>query len=213
MVRPISGQSPSNTLSAGTYQAECYQPIPLDIQSRIISKSFKEGCPIPMGDLAYLQITHFDMDGGICMGELIVHMKIAMKIMEIFRDLHEVKFPIEKMQLIDDYDADDDRSMEANNSSAFCYRSITGQPGIVSKHGLGLAIDLNTRMNPYVKGDYIAPSNGKKYTDRSLDEPGMIHPDSAVVRAFKERGFEWGGDWTTRKDYQHFEMDPAKVLL
>jgi hypothetical protein len=21
-----------------------------------------------------------------------------------------------------------------------------------------------------------------------------------------EAGFDWGGDWTTRKDYQHFEV-------
>lgn len=27
---------------------------------------------------------------------------------------------------------------------------------------------------------------------------------------FTEKGFEWGGDWTDRKDYQHFEL-PSEI--
>ena len=25
-------------------------------------------------------------------------------------------------------------------------------------------------------------------------------------KLFTEAGFEWGGDWTNRKDYQHFQL-------
>jgi hypothetical protein len=91
--------------------------------------------PIPIEDLAYVQVSHYDLKGKICSGELVVHKKLAEPVMQIFKDIFEAKFPIEKMRLIDEYDADDDRSMEDNNSSAFCYRSITNRPGVVSNHG------------------------------------------------------------------------------
>ena len=42
------------------------------------------------------------------------------------------------------------------------------------------------------------------YTDRSRNDPGMIHADDAVVRAFAARGWAWGGYWSSLKDYQHF---------
>lgn len=160
-----------------------------------------------MSDLAYLRVMHYNMDGVACLGELVVNVKIAEKVMEIFQEIFDAKFPIEKMRLIDNYGADDELSMSDNNSSAFCYRSITNKPGFVSKHGLGLAIDINTRLNPYVKGSCIAPSNAVKYVDRTLNEPGMIQADDVVVTAFKKRGFKWGGDWTSLKDYQYFEID------
>lgn len=204
-------EQPISSIVSGTYRACYYNPIPSDIVQKMIGKSYKENCPIPVTDLAYVKVTHYNLKGEICSGELVVHKKIAAAIMEIFQDIYFAKFPIEKMHLIDEYDADDDRSMEDNNSSAFCFRSITNRPGVVSNHGLGLAIDINTRFNPYVKGDAISPSNARKYIDRSLNEPGMIHPQGAVVMAFKKRGFSWGGDWKALKDYQHFEIDRKKV--
>lgn len=194
-----------------TYKASYYHPIPTSIVQKMLGKSYKEECPIPITDLAYVVVTYYDMQGKICSGELVVHKKIALLVMDIFRDIYEAKFPIEKMRLIDEYDADDDRSMEDNNSSAFCFRRNTNRPWIVSNHGLGLAIDINTRLNPFVKGDKVAPSNGRKYADRSLTEPGMILPNDAVVRAFKERGFTWGGDFQSHKDYQHFEFDRSSI--
>lgn len=202
---------PISSISSGTYTARYYNPIPPNIAQKMIGKSYKENCPIPITDLAYVQVTHYDMNGKTCSGELVVHKKIADRVMEIFQDIYAARFPIAKMRLIDEYEADDERSMEDNNSSAFCFRSMTNKPGVVSNHGLGIAIDINTRLNPYVKGDNIAPSNARKYVDRSLNEPGMIHAEDAVVRAFKKRGFEWGGDWKSLKDYQHFEIDRKTI--
>lgn len=202
---------PVSSISSGTYEAAYYNPIPDHIVQKMMGKSYKVNCPIPMTDLAYVKVTHYDMKGQLCSGELVVHKKIAGIVMDIFKDIHAAKFPIAKMRLIDEYDADDDRSMEDNNSSAFCFRSITNKPGVVSNHGLGIAIDINTHLNPYVKGDHVSPSNARKYVDRALNEAGMIKPDDAVVKAFKQRGFEWGGDWKSLKDYQHFEIDRKKL--
>lgn len=198
-------------LTSGSYQGSYYNPIPPHIVQKMVGRSYKEECPVPLTDLAYVRVTHYDMEGRICTGELVVHKKIAPEVVRIFEEIFAARFPIEKMRLIDEYEANDDRSMEDNNSSAFCFRSITNRPGVVSLHGLGLAIDINTRINPYVKGDVVAPPNGRQYVDRSQNVPGMIHPDSAVVRAFKERGFSWGGEWTTLKDYQHFEAPRSTI--
>jgi len=103
------------------------------------------------------------------------------------------------------YEADDDRSMAANNTSAFNCREVTGRPGVWSEHAYGRAIDINPIQNPYVtsKGDVLPPA-GAEYVDRSRTAPGMIHEDDAVVRAFRGVGWVWGGSWTSVRDYQHF---------
>ena len=52
----------------------------------------------------------------------------------------------------------------------------------------------------------IQPATAKAYCDRSWDFPYKIDHEDLCFRLFTEAGFEWGGDWTTRKDYQHFEL-------
>lgn len=218
---PGSGQNccqdcmiPIDSLVAGLYEAYAYQPIPEDIVENMLGRSYKTGCPVAITDLAYLRVTHYDMQGQICLGELVVHQKIARAVMEVFEELFANGFPIERMQLIDAYEANDDLSMENNNTCAFNFRDIVNKPGFVSKHGLGLAIDVNPLWNPYVKGDMILPPSGSKYVDRTLDQPGLIQADGMVVNAFKKQGFTWGGDWMPIKGYidlQHFEMDPSTL--
>ena len=107
-----------------------------------------------------------------------------------------------------EYDADDESSMSDNNSSAFNFRFISHTTKI-SKHGMGMAVDINTLYNPYVKtvdGELsIEPANGADYIDRSRDFSHKIDHDDLCYKLFTEHGFEWGGDWTHSKDYQHFE--------
>lgn len=62
--------------------------------------------------------------------------------------------------------------MSDNNSSAFNFRFISHTTKI-SKHGMGMAVDINTLYNPYVKtvdGELsIEPANAADYVDRSRD--------------------------------------------
>ena len=113
------------------------------------------------------------------------------------------------MRLIDAYDGDDNRSMEDNNSSAFNYRLIAGTNRL-SKHGLGYAIDINPLYNPYIRPDgqggmLTEPVGSEPYADRSKSFLYKIDEQDLCCRLFKERGYIWGGDWTTVKDYQHFQ--------
>jgi len=126
------------------------------------------------------------------------------------KELYENQYPIEKMVLIDEYEADDEKSMEDNNTSAFNYRSINGSTKL-SKHSLGLAIDINPRYNPCVRtidGELsVEPANGNAYTDRTQEFPYKINENDLCYRLFTEHGFTWGGSWNSLKDYQHFEKD------
>ncbi len=175
---------------------------------RMRDKSFKPECTTLRSDLRYLQVLHCNEQGETLIGELVCHKDIAEDLLYIFRKLYEAKYPIERMVLIDEYDADDEASMADNNTSAFNFRYVSGTRKM-SRHSTGMAIDINPRYNPYVrwrKGKrMISPDNGKKYADRSKDFPYKIEKDDLCYRLFKERGFIWGGDWTNSKDYQHFE--------
>lgn len=184
--------------------------IPDDIFAKMQGKSYKDDCTVPRDDLRYVHVLHMGFDGEVKEGELVVSKKIADDVLEIFEELYKADYPIEKVRLVDEYDADDESSMSDNNSSAFNFRFISHTTRI-SKHGLGMAVDINTRYNPYVKtvnGKLsIEPANGADYVDRSKDFAHKIDHDDLCYKLFKEHGFTWGGDWTHSKDYQHFERD------
>lgn len=184
--------------------------IPDDIFAKMQGKSYKEDCTVPREDLRYVHVRHMGFDGEAKDGELVVNKAIADDVLAIFEELYKADYPIEKVRLVDEYDADDKASMSDNNSSAFNFRFISHTTRI-SKHGLGMAVDINTRYNPYVKtvdGKLsIEPANGADYVDRSKDFPHKIDHEDLCYKLFKEHGFTWGGDWTHSKDYQHFERD------
>ena len=118
---------------------------------------------------------------------------------------------IEKMRLIDVYGGDDNRSMEDNNSSGFNYRLIAGTTRL-SKHGLGMAIDINPRYNPYIRPDgtggvIVEPKGSEPYADRDGRSPYLIKEGDLCLELFREHGYTWGGDWHTVKDYQHFQKN------
>jgi hypothetical protein len=156
-------------------------------------------------DLRRLRLPYRDFEGQSRTGTLIVHKEIAGEVAEIFQQLFDHGFPIARMEPVDDFGGSDDRSMEANNTSAFNCRDVTGQPGKFSNHSWGRAIDINPLTNPYVKGGKVLPPQGREYLDRTRDYPGAVLADSFIVKLFAEHGWTWGGSWTDRKDYQHFE--------
>ncbi len=185
-----------------------------DIFARIKGKSYKDNCTVPVSDLRYLHVLHVGFDGETHEGEIVCNKYIAEDLLEIFEDLYEAKYPIEKIKLVDEYDADDERSMSDNNSSSFNFRFISHTTKI-SKHGYGLAMDINTLYNPYVKtvnGQLsIEPANAGAYVDRNQDFPYKIDENDLAYKLFIAHGFQWGGSWSSSKDYQHFEVSDAVV--
>ena len=181
--------------------------VPDEVFLRMQGKSYKADCPVPREELRYLRLSYCDAKGQTQTGELLCNRVIADALVDIFRQLWKAGYRIERMQLIDDYDADDQRSMEANNTSGFNYRTISGTNEI-SKHGRGLAVDINPLYNPYIRGQHVEPKGGRKWAfgrNSRKDIPYKIDHNDLCYRLFLKYGFRWGGDWKSRKDYQHFE--------
>ena len=161
---------------------------------------------ITPGDFRYVHVLHIGADGNVHGGELIVNKKIAEDITDIFIKLYEAGYRIEKIKLIDEYNGDDDLSVQDNNTSSFNFRFVAGSKHL-SKHSLGMAIDINPLYNPYIVNGKVADW-GAPYTDRTKDFPYKMTKDDLCVKLFKQHGFKWGGDcWKNTLDYQHFEKN------
>ena len=186
------------------------------IFSKIKGKSYKDNCPLPLEDLRYLHLLHKDLQGNTLEGELICNVYIAAALLDIFIKLYGANYAIEKIRLIDEYNADDETAMRDNNSSCFNFRFIS-HTNKISKHGLGLAVDINTLYNPYIKEvdgkRILEPATAEDYVDRSKEFPYKIDKNDLCYKLFTEHGFEWGGSWENRKDYQHFEIPDTVVKL
>ena len=186
------------------------EPIPDGVWARMQGKTYKENPYIGRDDLRHIRALHWNYDNQMHVGEMVCNALIADRVVSILRQLFDARYPIQRMLLPDVYDADDETQMRDNNSSCFCYRNIAGSTNL-SKHARGLAIDINTLYNPYYRDlddgtRFIQPATAEAYCNRDWDFPYKIDHDDLCFRLFTAAGFEWGGDWTTRKDYQHFEL-------
>ena len=175
-----------------------------EIDSARLTHSWRPGCPVAPRDLRLLTLTYWGFDDQAHQGELVVNARHAEAIVSVFARLFEVRFPIERMELVDVYEGNDDRSMVANNTSAFNCREVAGSPGVLSQHALGTAIDVNPLINPWVHSGKVDPPEAAQYADRSKAWKGAIYADDVVVRAFAAIGWGWGGYWPGSYDYQHF---------
>lgn len=190
----------------------CFKAYPINdaIFARMQGKSFKQNCTMPRASLRYLRVLHRNTEGKTQLGEIVCNQSIANDLLDIFRKLYEAGYKIERITLIDDYNADDETSMRANNTSCFNFRVVSGTTKL-SKHSQGLAIDINPLYNPYIhlNNGKVEPANGKPYAtnrtaNRKVPVP-FINTSDLCYRLFIQHGFRWGGAWRTVKDYQHFE--------
>ncbi|RRD00334.1 M15 family metallopeptidase [Prevotella sp. OH937_COT-195] len=175
---------------------------------RINGKSWRKGCPVGRRELCYLRLLHRNAKGQIQTGEMVVNRKIAERVTSIFKELYLQNYRIESIFLVDNYGGDDEKSMAANNTSCFNYRRVEGSAKL-SKHAYGMAIDINPKYNPYVRGKKVSPENGRKYAfNREVrkDIPYEIDRNDMAYKLFTKAGATWGGNWKTMKDYQHFQF-------
>lgn len=184
-------------------------PLPDSVFARMQGKSYPAGCPIRRSELRYVRVLHVGFDGRTHVGELVCNKAIAADLIDVFKTLYEERYPIESIRLIDDFDASDERSMRANNTSCFCYRAVSGSRKL-SAHARGMAVDINPLYNPCVRHlrsgrTVVQPQTASRYADRQKSFPHKITQQDAAYKAFTKYGFRWGGAWRSVKDYQHFE--------
>lgn len=180
------------------------EPLPDAVRREMTGVSWRPEprCP-PLDALALVHLVHRDFTGDRAEGELVVAAAVTEAVIEVFRRLWDVGFPIAQMRRVDAFGGDDERSMAANNCSAFNFRTIAGSTHL-SLHALGTAIDINPVQNPYLVDGRVDPPAAAAFLDRADVRPGMIVRPGPVVAAFDAIGWDWGGDWTSRKDYHHF---------
>ena len=180
------------------------QPVPETVKVRMQGKSMPDNATIGFDELCYLTVFYYDYEGDIKKGELVCNKVLAHDLLCIFRALFSREYPINSIRLVDDFDASDEASMRANNTSCFNYRTVAGTK-ILSKHAFGMAIDINPLENPFVKGSRVQPETATEYVDMSRDFPHKIDENDFCKEVFESFGFQWGGHWHRAKDYQHFE--------
>jgi poly-gamma-glutamate capsule biosynthesis protein CapA/YwtB (metallophosphatase superfamily) len=184
------------------------ESVPSAVQQRMTGSSHDPArCPVELTDLRLLTMRYVGFDGRAHTGQMVVHHRHARGLVGVFRELYEARFPIRRMQLIDAYGGDDNRSMAADNSSAYNCRTVAGT-STFSDHAYGAAVDINPVENPYVTANGVLPAAGRRFVDvdRSRDAEtarGVIVADDVAVRAFARIGWKWGGVWN-EPDYQHF---------
>ncbi len=206
---PAATSPPSVTTPSPSIAKTSLSPAPATIQpvnAADLGPSWRPGCPLEPGQLRRVEVDYIGFDGNTHRGALIVNQDLAAEVVAIFEELLQLRYPIEKIRTVDNYPAaDDELSMQDNNTSAFNCRDIPGT-GRWSQHAFGRAIDLNPLLNPYIdRTGAFQPRNAGPYVDRTRTDPGLLHAGDPAVRVFTDRGWRWGGYWRTPIDYQHFE--------
>lgn len=171
--------------------------------------------------LSYLEIPYYSTNNGVKTGEMIVHQKLADEVLLIFQELYNIKYPIETMELVDNYGANDWKSIQANNTSAFNYRNANdGQRDLdnLSNHAYGKCIDINPLVNPYIINYHNRaarpytthkPEDGPNGTDSSnnfddkfikrdtmegwtdVEKRERIAKDTEIYNIFTKYGWTW----------------------
>ena len=170
------------------------EPIPPSVRAHMPSRH--RGCPVPPSRLRLMTVSFWGFDGRSHTGRLVVHRDAARPVRRALHVLYDARFPIRRMRLVDDFGASDDRSMAADNTSAFNCRRAAGSTHW-SEHAFGRAIDINPRENPMLLDGRAFPRNARRRGQ------GVIRANGVAVRAFARVGWGWGGSWTS-PDYQHF---------
>ncbi|MGD0167838.1 MAG: M15 family metallopeptidase [Gaiellaceae bacterium] len=183
-----------------------YSVSPIGPVFRAQMTSWHKGCPAPISNLRLVGVSFWGFDGRPHQGRLVLSKDYTSPVIKALRTLYYDRFPIRRMKLVEAYGSSDNRSMAADNTSAFNCRGVPGS-GSWSEHAYGRAIDINPLENPEIRNGVVSPPGGRKFTNRSKWARGMIHSGDAAVRAFAAVGWRWGGYWHSLKDYQHFSWN------
>ncbi|MBB5390925.1 MULTISPECIES: M15 family metallopeptidase [unclassified Herbaspirillum] len=171
--------------------------------------------PVPCARLSTVSFDYTDFDGATRSGSVVVLDAVAPQVESLFGELLLRSTPLASAMPLENFDGDDEKSMAANNTSAFNGRPMTGG-GAWSKHAYGAAIDINPLQNPYVgkagspQQQVLPPQAGADSLQRAPLRPGQAED---LVGVFYDHGFlVWGGNWKEPIDYQHFEIGSREFI-
>lgn len=204
---PVSSPAPTSATHSTTTPAGFQVQVDPIYEARkarmIAAGSWNTNCSVAFDDLRLVRLSYWGFDDQSHTGELVLNADAVDAVVAAMRQIYQARFPIRRMVTVEEYGADDETSMRADNTSAYNGRFVEGTT-TCSQHAYGRAIDINPLENPMVKDGRVYPATAGDYVDRNQDVTGMIQPGDVVVRAFADVGWPWGGDWHSLKDWQHF---------
>jgi hypothetical protein len=182
---------------------ETVEPIDAATRARM-GDSWHEGCPVGLDQLRHVTVSFIGFDGGHHTGELIVAASVDDQVVDAFRALFAMKYPIEQMAIVTTADLDAPATGDGNVTAGFVCRSVRGGSQW-SSHARGLAIDVNPFQNPLERRDgLVIPELASAYTDRARVRPGMLRDGDVAVDAFTALGWTWGARFRAPIDTMHF---------
>jgi hypothetical protein len=189
------------------------RPLSAPQRAQLIDDAWHPGCPVALSELRLLSVSHVGFDGDTHIGQLVVNRDVARPLVNVFRRLYALRFPIRHLRVADIYGPRRLWPKDGDVSGSFWCREAVPSPctggtgtGSWSNHAYGHAVDLNPVENPYVGCGRTRDPASRPYFDRSRLRRGMVTP--AVVAAFRSIGWGWGGAWTgSTKDYMHFSVN------
>ncbi len=202
---PSSGNKKSHAINNNF----SYGPLPESVKKKLIDTGvWKNGCPVPLERLAYVQFLYYNYDGTVEQGSIVSADIVASNILNVFYNFYQNKYPIEKTGGGDP---------TGGGTGMFNCRQITAGTGF-SLHSYGTAIDISYYRNPYI-GNYKVLNQGiaasavlvpniapLSHLNREVAQPGF---NEVIAPLMRQHGFsEWGGDWLNRTDYMHFQTSP-----
>ena len=177
-------------------------PLTAEMRAAMTGKSWKPECPVPLDDLAAVQVTYLGFDGQTHDGTLVVHKRFAAEAAQIFQELYQIRFPINKISPWENYGPD--VYAEEDITVGFYCEKADDAPNEWSGHAYGLAIDLNPRENPFrdvTKGWW--PKTSAVLAPRDSGQ-GKISPKTEAFQVFTRHGWAWGGFYVGEPDLMHF---------
>lgn len=198
------------------------EPVSNEQFARMQGLSWRPGC-IGQTALRVVRVPYYNNAGQATMGSVVVSAQAAPSIAAAFEDIvaEAPQFMFEKIAPLEDVPgieayrngdalAMDEHVMASNTTTAFACRPIEGS-STMSEHGKGLAIDINPRTNPEFFSDgTFAPANANPDRNQDPNTPGFLSraggPGKTIIDIFQSYGYDWGGDWNSPVDLQHFEL-------
>lgn len=184
------------------------EPLTPSQKAQLGTQFWHPGCPVSLSQLRVLSVSHWDFDGNVQTGQLVVNQRAAAPLAKVFRQLYRLRFPIRHLRFLDAYGPKRNQPSDGDISGSFECRRAVPSPcgsgtGNWSQHAFGLAVDLNPIENPYTGCGRTRERASLPYLNRARLRRGMVTP--GVVRAFRSIGWGWGGSWAgSTKDYMHF---------
>ena len=97
----LAGEPPRASSAPPAFMSSV-TPITDEIRDRMAT-SHRPECPVPLADLRYLRVSHWDFDGRVRSGELVIAAEHADDVVAVFSEPYAAQFPIQRMVLVSEY--------------------------------------------------------------------------------------------------------------